>query len=110
MLQTVDDPLQIKAAAGAFGLLGVVTHITFELDAMTYAVMVGPFAGFVRLATNPCQKPLKEDVGLGVPPLDKNDIPEALRSEWFAAPDVDQRLLSATEAFKQRAENDYYSE
>jgi FAD/FMN-containing dehydrogenase len=41
-LQMVDDPNQIKAAAGAFGLLGVVTHITFELDAMTYAVMVRP--------------------------------------------------------------------
>ena len=39
-LRAVDDPYLIKAAAGAFGLLGVVTHITFELDAMTYAVMV----------------------------------------------------------------------
>ena len=36
----MDDQHEIKAAAGAFGLLGVVTHITFELDAMTYAVMV----------------------------------------------------------------------
>ena len=39
-LQIVDDPYLLRAAAGAFGLLGVVTHITFELDAMTYAVMV----------------------------------------------------------------------
>lgn len=39
-LQLVDDPRLIKAAAGAFGLLGVVTHITFELDAMSYAIMV----------------------------------------------------------------------
>lgn len=38
----VDDAEELKAAAGAFGLLGVVTHITFELDAMTYAVMVKP--------------------------------------------------------------------
>ncbi|KAL5443391.1 hypothetical protein PMIN06_008706 [Paraphaeosphaeria minitans] len=93
-LQIVDDEVQIKAAAGAFGLLGVVTHITFELDAMTYAVM----------------KPLKEDVGLGVPPLDKNDIPEALRSDWFDAPDADQQLTSATAEFKNRAANEYYSE
>jgi hypothetical protein len=42
-LQTVNDPVHIKAAAGAFGLLGVVTHITFELDAMTYAVIVSLF-------------------------------------------------------------------
>jgi len=40
-LQMVDDPYLLKAAAGAFGLLGVVTHITFELDAMSYAVLVG---------------------------------------------------------------------
>jgi FAD/FMN-containing dehydrogenase len=39
-LQVVDDAYQLRAAAGAFGLLGVVTHITFELDAMSYAVMV----------------------------------------------------------------------
>jgi FAD/FMN-containing dehydrogenase len=41
-LRVVDDPYLIKAAAGAFGLLGVVTHITIELDAMTYAEMVIP--------------------------------------------------------------------
>ncbi|KAJ4303386.1 hypothetical protein N0V90_002279 [Kalmusia sp. IMI 367209] len=93
-LRTVDDSIHIKAAAGAFGLLGVVTHITFELDAMTYAVI----------------KPLKEDVGLGIPPMDKTDIPVALRSDWFDSPDAHQLILSATEEFKQRAANDYYSE
>jgi hypothetical protein len=41
-LQMVDDPKQIKAAAGAFGMLGVVTHITYIFDVMTYAVMVRP--------------------------------------------------------------------
>lgn len=40
-LQMIDDPQLLKAAAGAFGLLGVVTHITYELDAMSYAMMVG---------------------------------------------------------------------
>jgi hypothetical protein len=44
-LQVVNDAHQIQAAAGAFGLLGVVTHITFELDAMTYAVMVSYHIG-----------------------------------------------------------------
>ncbi|KAF2011948.1 hypothetical protein BU24DRAFT_443328 [Aaosphaeria arxii CBS 175.79] len=93
-LQAVDDPQLIKAAAGAFGLLGVVTHITFELDAMTYAIM----------------KPLKEDVGLGVPPLSKKDIPIALRGDWYNAPDADQQIAKATEEFKTRAANDYYTE
>lgn len=90
----VDDPKMLTAAAGAFGLLGVVTHITFELDAMTYAIM----------------KPLKEDVGLGVPPLEKSDIPVALRSDWYDAPDAAERISTATAEFKRRAADDYYSE
>ncbi|SMR44975.1 unnamed protein product [Zymoseptoria tritici ST99CH_1A5] len=92
--QMVDDPKMLTAAAGAFGLLGVVTHITFELDAMTYAIM----------------KPLKEDVGLGVPPLEKSDIPVALRSDWYDAPDAAERISTATAEFKRRAADDYYSE
>lgn len=74
-LRIVDDDVQIKAAAGAFGLLGVVTHITFELDAMSYAVMVLRTSSSDHAVTNVNQEPLKQDVGLGVPPLDKNDIP-----------------------------------
>lgn len=93
-LRMVDDAEELKAAAGAFGLLGVVTHITFELDAMTYAVM----------------QPLKEDVGLGVPPLDKSDIPVALRSDWYNAPDAANQIAAATAEFERRASNDYYSE
>ncbi|KAH7118729.1 hypothetical protein B0J11DRAFT_591121 [Dendryphion nanum] len=93
-LQAVDDPYHLKAAAGAFGLLGVVTHITFELDAMSYAIM----------------QPLKEDVGLGVPPLSKEDIPVALRSKWYDSPDASEYLSRATAEFHRRAANDYYSE
>jgi len=55
--QSVSDPRLLKAAAGCFGLLGVVTHITFELDAMTYAIM----------------KPRKPDINLSVPPLSQTD-------------------------------------
>lgn len=94
LLQVVDDPYLLKAAAGAFGLLGVVTHITFELDAMTYAVM----------------QPLKEDVGLGVPPLSKEDIPVALRSAWYNAPDAADQIAQATTEFNIRAATHYYSE
>ncbi|KAF2478349.1 uncharacterized protein BDR25DRAFT_330802 [Lindgomyces ingoldianus] len=93
-LQVVDDPYLIKAAAGALGLLGVVTHITFELDAMTYAVM----------------KPVKEDVGLGIPPIAKEEIPVALRSNWYNSPDASEQIAKATAEFEQRAANDYYSE
>ncbi|KAF7586503.1 hypothetical protein BBP40_008785 [Aspergillus hancockii] len=93
-LQMVDDPSLIKAAAGAFGLLGVVTHITFELDAMTYAVM----------------KPLKVDIGLAIPPISKEDIPIALRSSWFDTPNALRLLSDARVDFDHRARNAYYSE
>jgi hypothetical protein len=33
----VDDPAKLKSIAGAFGLMGIVTHITFRMDKMTYA-------------------------------------------------------------------------
>ncbi|KAK8066224.1 hypothetical protein PG997_012971 [Apiospora hydei] len=93
-LRMVDDPELIKAAAGCFGLLGVVTHITFELDAMTYAVL----------------EPRKMDIGLAIPPVNKEVIPEALRAEWFDKADADTQLKAADADFENRAENDYYSE
>ena len=37
--RTISDPSHLRAAAGCFGLLGIVTHITFELDKMSYAIM-----------------------------------------------------------------------
>ncbi|TKA59685.1 hypothetical protein B0A49_11986, partial [Cryomyces minteri] len=92
--QTVDDKELIKAAAGCFGLLGVVTHITFELDAMTYAIM----------------EPRKIDIGLAIPPLKKEDIPSALRSEWYHATDAEAQIRDATADFRRRATFDYYSE
>ena len=33
----MDDPSKLKSVAGAFGLAGVVTAITFQMDKMTYA-------------------------------------------------------------------------
>ena len=92
-LQTVSDPAHLKAAAGCFGLLGVVTHITFELDEMTYAVL----------------KPLKSDVAEAIPPLAKSDIPTALRTADYD--NITQKELDDwKEAFATRAANDYYAE
>ncbi|KAJ7037125.1 hypothetical protein C8F04DRAFT_999443 [Mycena alexandri] len=93
-LQTVSDPHQLKVAAGAFGLLGVVTHLTFELDAMSYAVMT----------------PRKIDVGLAIPPLRKEDIPRALRGEWYKKKDAEAQMENARKEFVKRARDDYYSE
>ena len=93
-LQQVDDPEQLKTAAGCFGLLGVVTHITFELDAMTYAIM----------------EPKKVDVCLAIPPLEKEEIPRALRSSWHNSSEASGLLEAAKSDFFRRAKDDYYSE
>jgi hypothetical protein len=66
-----------------------VTHITFELDKMSYAVL----------------QPSKPDIGLAIPPLSRNDIPIALRKTF-----TDAQYKTALADFKNRATNDYYSE
>ena len=93
VVRTVSDPQHLRAAAGCFGLLGIVTHITLELDAMTYAVM----------------KPLKVPIAKAIPPLQKNDIPDALRLHDFKTISDDD-LETWKEDFAKRAANDYYSE
>ncbi len=88
-LQKITDPVQLKAAAGSFGLLGVVTHITFQLDKMSYALL----------------RPTKPDIGLAIPPLSRDDIPIALRKTY-----TDAQYSSALQDFKHRVETEYYSE
>ena len=88
-IQTITDQKQLKAAAGCFGLLGVVTHITFELEAMTYAVM----------------KPKKPPISLAIPPLKQSDIPAALYKKWKP-----EEIEAAQKDFENRATNDFYAE
>jgi hypothetical protein len=88
-LQSVSDPKLLKAAAGCFGLLGIVTHITFELEAMTYAVM----------------KPRKPDVNLAIPPVSQSEVPAALKRTFD-----DAQIADALAKFEDHALNDYYSE
>ncbi|KAF8208699.1 hypothetical protein K438DRAFT_1961273 [Mycena galopus ATCC 62051] len=64
--RVVDDPEHLKAAAGCFGLMGVITHLTLEFQPMTYALM----------------QPQKLPVVRAVPPPDDmsdEEIPLALR-------------------------------
>ncbi|MCJ1465153.1 hypothetical protein MMC07_003769 [Pseudocyphellaria aurata] len=89
MLQTVTDPKQLKSAAGCFGLLGVVTHISFELDKMSYAIL----------------KPKKVPITLAIPPLQLSDVPVALYKNW-----TEKDLQAAKVDFENRAANDFYSE
>ncbi|KAI0175796.1 hypothetical protein GGR52DRAFT_589566 [Hypoxylon sp. FL1284] len=94
-MQTISkdkDPSFMSVASGCFGLLGIVTHITLELDPMSYAVMV----------------PRKIPVMQAIPPppeLSDDDIPEALRIEMSP-----QQRAEAQAAFERYAADDFYSE
>ena len=88
------DPDLLRAASGCFGLLGVVTHLTFECDAMSTAVM----------------RPLKLKVIDAIPPppdLKDTDIPEALRPERVR---TQKEKQIAQDNFERRANHDYYAE
>ena len=89
-LQTVSDAEDLRAASGAFGLLGVVTSITLKLDKMTYAKM----------------KPTKTRVALSVPPPANYPVPVDVDMSGVTESD----LKSAYANFVQRAESSYYAE
>jgi hypothetical protein len=86
---TISDPAQLSAAAGCFGLLGIVTHVTLEINKMTYALT----------------RPFKPDISLAIPPLNPSDVPLALQKTHPAT-----QLAAAQADFEARATNDYYSE
>lgn len=95
-LQTVTDkdPEFLKTAAGCFGLIGIVTHITLSFDPMTYAVM----------------RPMKVPVIETIPPppgMPFESIPAALRPE---KPLTDEQNQKNQKDFEDRANNDYYAE
>lgn len=87
--QTVSNTTQLKAAAGSLGLLGVITHVTLELDKMTYADM----------------KPLKKATGLAIPPPANFAVPAPLQKDYTQA-ELDQ----ARADFINGAENSFYAE
>ena len=62
-LQVVDDPELLKAASGAFGLLGIVVSLTLRLDEMTYAsyqprVVKQPAEDYIPRPGNPLPQDL----------------------------------------------------
>ena len=94
--QKVDmsTPDLLKAAAGCFGLIGVVTHITYECDPIATAVM----------------RPVKMDVIRAIPPppgMKDSEIPEALRP---VNPLTEEEKAKAQQEFERRANSDYYAE
>lgn len=88
-IQTVTSSEELRAAAGCFGLLGIITHITYEVSRMRYAIM----------------QPRKVPTMLAVPPLDVSNVPEALRVVV-----TEPQLQDAVAEFEKRAGQDYYAE
>jgi len=89
-LQTVSDPALLKAAAGAFGLLGIVTSVTLKLDPMTFASL----------------KPTKPRLALAIPPPAGFPVPAAIDMSDISEADLE----AARERFVAQCENDYYAE
>ncbi|KAH8669126.1 hypothetical protein BX600DRAFT_461253 [Xylariales sp. PMI_506] len=86
------DHSLLNAASGCFGLMGVVTHITFECDPMSTAVM----------------RPQKLDVIDAIPPppdMKDSDIPMALFKH--RTPEQKQK---AQADFERRSNEEYYAE
>ncbi len=89
-VQVVDDPEQLKAAAGCFGMLGIVTAVTLKLDPMSYAVL----------------KPTKPRVALAIPPPDGFSVPRQIDMSGITQADMDAAMAE----FVRAAEQDYYTE
>jgi hypothetical protein len=88
--QTVSDPALLAAAAGCFGLLGIVTSLTLKLDPMTYATL----------------QPEAVPLALAVPPPPGFSVPSAVDMSGVSQADLDQ----AAATFAAQCENDYYAE
>ncbi len=89
-LQTVSDPELLKAAAGCFGLLGIVTSLTLKLDKMSYATLL----------------PKSPPLALAVPPPAGFRVPAAVDMRNISRADLDD----AKSRFVAQCEEDYYTE
>ncbi|KAI5839635.1 hypothetical protein DFP73DRAFT_205107 [Morchella snyderi] len=91
--QAISDPVQLKAAAGCFGLLGIVTHITLELDKMTYANLAPEKVAVQSAIPPPADYKIPEGISYNLSE-DQRQIAEAdfiekakaFYSEWFWYP------------------------
>eukprot|EP00172_Hildenbrandia_rubra_P000666 Plantae.Rhodophyta-Hildenbrandia_rubra.ctg13639.p1 GENE.Plantae.Rhodophyta-Hildenbrandia_rubra.ctg13639~~Plantae.Rhodophyta-Hildenbrandia_rubra.ctg13639.p1 ORF type:complete len:686 (-),score=132.30 Plantae.Rhodophyta-Hildenbrandia_rubra.ctg13639:535-2592(-) len=91
-VQTVKDPAQLQAAAGCFGLLGIITAITFRVEPLTYANFF----------------PKKIPTLLAVPPLPTTNIPRN-QSDFRVDGFAEDELKKSRSDFVADA-NKYYSE
>lgn len=90
-LQTVNEQKRLRAAAGALGVMGVITAVTMKLERMSYAVM----------------KPYKPAAMLGVPPPPGWDKPIPKQLDIKATP---AQLKGAQKTFEGQIKENYYNE
>lgn len=90
-IKFVDDPEQIKAAAGSFGLLGIVISLTLRVDKMMKAVMV----------------PRKVPIQLAIPPPEGYKVPDQIKKMKKVTP---EQLKKAQADFEKTVQEDYYVE
>lgn len=93
-LQTVNDPVELRAASGAFGLLGVVVSVTIQLDQMGVTDMV----------------PVKLPLPLAIPPPKDYAIPAEVQKMIDEQGITEKMLEQAKLDFIQRCEDEYYLE
>lgn len=87
----------MKSAAGAFGLLGVITSLTITLDKMSFAVL----------------KPKIEELLVSVPPpkgTQIHDLPKHLQYKFYRQEELDEMIRSKSAEFHAHCQNDYYAE
>jgi hypothetical protein len=93
-LQRINDPRELRAASGCFGLLGIVVSLTLLLDEMGVARMM----------------PVAIDVALAIPPPRGYPIPAAIASQMAKHNITDHDLEVARGEFIRRCREDYYLE
>ncbi|KIO22766.1 hypothetical protein M407DRAFT_216008 [Tulasnella calospora MUT 4182] len=85
--QTLTDPAELKAASGCFGLLGIVTAVTLQVDKMSAAVL----------------QPSKPRIPLAVPPPPDYPIPAGVDMKGITP----EELKNAQAEFEANCKKDY---
>lgn len=92
--QCVRDPVELKAASGCFGMLGIVTSVTIQMEQMTVAEM----------------RPTQVPVVLAIPPPKGFPIPEIIQQQIKQANITAEDIENARLEWIRRCEEDHFHE
>ena len=93
-LRTVNGKSELRAASGAFGLLGVVVSLTLQLDEMGVTDMM----------------PVKVPMPLAIPPPKDYSLPHEVQKIIEKSKITPDQFAAAQRDFEKRCETDYYLE